>query len=236
MSSSIRDRPGLIVLLGGVGCLAVAVVVGSYLSTRDLDGPARLDRTLLFAVHGLMWVGFATGCFLTLGGLRIISRPAPEADDFLSKVDRFAQSVANRIRPRFRLGTFLVVIACLGFGLSVEADRRRRETLESESRRLRDLRLVAEGRKQRAEEHRLRHLALKAEEEQLVAFIKERGRGPEMGHWRGPTDAERLDLIRRRKDWEQNMAAYARWAADHPDQPWPVTPPYPQMLAKARLR
>ncbi len=28
------------------------------------------------------------------------------------------------------------------------------------------------------------------------------------------------------------MAEAARWAAEHPDQPWPDHPPYPEMIAK----
>ncbi len=92
----------------------------------------------------------------------------------MSRIDETGRPTTNRIRPRLRLWAFLVVIACVAFGLSKETDRRRRELREWEDRRLQGLQLVAEGRKQRAEEYRLRVLTLEEEERQQRDFIERR--------------------------------------------------------------
>ena len=85
----------------------------------------------------------------------------------MARMVELRRVVANRFVPRLRLGSFLLVIDCLAVGLSWETDRRRREIEESASRRLRDLRLIADERRQRGEEYRLRALALEAEAETI---------------------------------------------------------------------
>jgi hypothetical protein len=149
-------------------------------------------------------------------------------------MDKPERAVAKWLSPRLRLGTSLIVIALIAAGLSWETDRRRREVQESAARRLRDLQIVAEGRKQRGEEHRLRAIALEARAEDIRQFVeREQFRDVSSRDRRYKLySAEGLALTRRQVDWERLMADNARWAAEHPDRPWPDAPPYPEMVAK----
>ncbi len=147
----------------------------------------------------------------------------------MATIDKGGQSVASRLIPRLRLSTFLVVVACVAVGLSWETNRRCREAQELAARRLGYLRLVAERRKQLGEKHRRRALAVSELAENSRRAIE---LDPVQVLRREPYLPKVLALRYRQIEWEWLMAENAKWAAAHPDQPWPDAPPYPAMVSK----
>jgi hypothetical protein len=155
------------------------------------------------------------------------------------------KAVSGRSPDTIRLRTLFILVAILAAILSVSAERIRTERQRRTEAMRRQIEIAAEERRMVAHHFWKVHAKLLLETEQIRGRIKlEESRRAELVKTYGPEEVTRMfaslrgeplrmhiDHLRRnsaRAEWVRVMALIAEWAARHPAEPFPPSPPEPQ--------